>query len=119
MARLRPPRAVTTITTYLMDEKKTSSWDDLIKEIGAAPAPDALERKRPAIETTFTPPPVVAAPPKPKASNWGGLASELGIEVPPEPTPPPKPKAEAKAKPEPKPKPEPKVKAEAKSKSEP
>ena len=33
MARLRPPRAVTTITTYLMDEKKTSSWADLIKEI--------------------------------------------------------------------------------------
>ena len=40
-----------------MDDKKTSSWDDLIKDIGASPAPDALERKRPAIETTFNPPP--------------------------------------------------------------
>ena len=86
-----------------MDDKKTSSWDDLIKDIGASPAPDALERKRPAIETTFNPPPIVAAPPKPKASDWGGLASQLGIEVPPEPTPPPKPKAEPKAKAEPKP----------------
>ena len=43
-----------------MDEKHTaSSWDDLIKQVGAAPAPDATERKRSAIETTFEPPPAI------------------------------------------------------------
>src|SRR5690606_22424617 len=102
-----------------MDDKKTSSWDDLIKDIGASPAPDALERKRPAIETTFNPPPIVAAPPKPKASDWGGLASQPGIQVPPEPPPPPKPKAETTRKADPKPTPKAEPKAEPKAKSEP
>ena len=86
----------------MMDDKKTSSWDDLIKDIGASPAPDALERKRPAIETTFNPPPIVAAPPKPKASDWGSLASQLSIEVPPQPPPPPKPSTEPTAQTDPK-----------------
>ncbi|HEX6963834.1 MAG TPA: hypothetical protein VF175_18345 [Lacipirellula sp.] len=70
-----------------MDEQKPkSSWDDLLKEIGAAPPPDALERKRPAIETTFEPPPEVNVEAvKPKAGDWNALASDLGIEVKEEP----------------------------------
>jgi ribonuclease E len=66
-----------------MDEKKsTSSWDDLLKQVGAAPPPDALERKRPAIETTFEPPPEAIVPAvKPKPGDWNALASELGLEV--------------------------------------
>jgi hypothetical protein len=70
-----------------MDEQKPkSSWDDLIKEIGAAPPPDALERKRPAIETTFDPPPEVNVEAvKPKRGNWNALANELGIETTEEP----------------------------------
>jgi hypothetical protein len=60
-----------------------SSWDDLIKQLGAEPPADALERRRPAIETEFKPPP---APPvgKPKPGDWNALASELGVELPPE-----------------------------------
>jgi len=70
-----------------MDDKQTSSsWDDLIKQIGAAPPPDALERKRPAIETQFEPP--AAPPPKPKPGDWNALADKLGVEVPAEPEPP-------------------------------
>src|SRR5687768_2466135 len=70
-----------------MDEKKSgSSWDDLLKQIGAAPPPDALERKRPAIETTFEPPPEVQhSAVKPKPGDWNALASELGVEVRDEP----------------------------------
>jgi hypothetical protein len=70
-----------------MDEKKpASSWDDLLKQIGAAPPPDALERKRPAIETTFEPPPEVdVSAVKPKPGDWNALASELGVEVREEP----------------------------------
>ena len=68
----------------MADKQSPSSWDDLIKQIGAAPAPDALERKRPAIETKFDPPPAVdAAAVKPKPGDWNALAGELGIEAPP------------------------------------
>ncbi|RIK83034.1 MAG: hypothetical protein DCC67_06395 [Planctomycetota bacterium] len=72
-----------------MAEKSPSSWDDLIKQLGAAPPPDALERRRPAIETSFQPPEVASPPAKPKAGNWNALASQLGIELPPEPEPAP------------------------------
>ena len=66
-----------------MDEKQpASSWDDLIKQIGAAPAPDALERKRPAIETKFDPPPAInPAAVKPKPGDWNALADKLGVEA--------------------------------------
>src|SRR5262245_34160945 len=68
-----------------MDENNPSSWDDLINEIGATPAPDAGERRRPAIETKFEPKPAKAPPiPKAKPGNWNALADELGVEVPPE-----------------------------------
>jgi hypothetical protein len=71
-----------------MDEQNPkSSWDDLLKQIGAAPPPDALERKRPAIETTFEPPPEVdVSAVKPKPGDWNALANELGVEVRDEPT---------------------------------
>jgi hypothetical protein len=73
-----------------MDEKD-SSWDELIKEIGAAPPPDALERKRPAIETQFEPPPAAAQPAKPQRGDWNALADELGIEAREAPEPPRRP----------------------------
>jgi hypothetical protein len=63
-----------------MDEKKSSSWDELIEQLGAAPQPDALERRRPAIENEFEPPPVAPAP-KNKPSDWNALADQLGVEV--------------------------------------
>ncbi len=70
-----------------MDEKNPSSWDDLLNQIGVTPTSDADQRRRPAIETTFEPPPTSASAPKPKPkpSDWNALASNLGIEVPPEP----------------------------------
>jgi ribonuclease E len=85
-----------------MDEKKpSSSWDDLVRQVGAEPAPDALERRRPAIETTFEAPaaPVPAA--KPKAGDWGALASQLGVEATEPPAPPARPakRADAPARP--------------------
>jgi hypothetical protein len=70
-----------------MDEKE-SSWDELIKEIGAAPPPDALERKRPAIETRFEPPPPDVQPAKPQRGDWNALADELGLEAREAPEPP-------------------------------
>ena len=64
-----------------MDEKPSdSSWDDLLKQIGAAPSPDALERRRPAIETPVEPPPKLPAPRKQKAGDWNALGSQLGLE---------------------------------------
>jgi hypothetical protein len=77
-----------------MNEKKpTSSWDDLITQIGAKPPADALERKRPAIETTFEPPAVAdPAAVRPKPGDWNALADQLGVDVPPE-EPAPKPRA--------------------------
>ncbi|MCC6493671.1 MAG: hypothetical protein IT424_11700, partial [Pirellulales bacterium] len=71
-----------------MAENSSSSWDDLIKQLGAEPAPDALERKRSAIETSFQPPAVSAPPARAKGGDWNALAGELGIELPPEPEPP-------------------------------
>jgi hypothetical protein len=92
---MQPPRgsridAAPFFTEHMaMDEKKpTSSWDDLIKQVGAEPAADALERKRPAIETTFEPPPEIdASAIKAKPSDWNALADTLGIEAR-EPEPP-------------------------------
>jgi hypothetical protein len=72
----------------VMDEKNTSSWDDLLQQLGAEPAPDALERKRPAIETQLEPPAAAAPPPKAKRGDWNALADQFGIEVPAEPEPP-------------------------------
>jgi hypothetical protein len=73
-----------------MDEKNTSSWDDLLQQLGAEPAPDALERKRPAIETQLEPPAAAAPPPKAKRGDWNALADQFGIEVPEEAEPPQK-----------------------------
>jgi ribonuclease E len=85
----RQPRPL--VDTAMDENKPASSWDDLLKEIGANPVSDAAERRRPAIENTFDPPPVAkVAPPKPKPGNWNALASDLGIEVPPEPATPAK-----------------------------
>ncbi len=68
-----------------MDEKpSSSSWDDILKEVGATPAPDAVERRRPAIENTFDPPPNRRPAPKTKPGNWNALATELGVDAPPE-----------------------------------
>jgi ribonuclease E len=78
-----------------MDEKPKSSWDDLIQQVGAAPAPDALERKRPAVTAKFDPPPISAPPAAAKPSDWNALASNLGVEA----TEPP-PRAAAADKPE-------------------
>jgi hypothetical protein len=85
-----------------MDEKQpASSWDDLLKDIGAAPAPEAFERKRKAIETPVEPPVHRPAPPpvKPKAGDWGALGSSLGIEPSESPAPPAKSAAAAKPAP--------------------
>ncbi len=71
-----------------MDEKHSSSWDDLLQQLGAEPAPDALERKRPAIETQLEPPAAAAPPPKAKRGDWNALADQFGIEVPAELEPP-------------------------------
>jgi hypothetical protein len=70
-----------------MDEKNPSSWDDLLNQIGVTPTSDADQRRRPAIETTFDPPPATASAhkPKPKPSDWKALANNLGIEAPAEP----------------------------------
>lgn len=70
-----------------MDEKNPSSWDDLLNQIGVTPTSDADQRRRPAIETTFDPPPASpsAPKPKPKPSDWNALADNLGIEAPSEP----------------------------------
>jgi hypothetical protein len=71
-----------------MDEKKASSWDDLLHELGAQPAPEALER-RPAIETQFEPP-VAGHAPKSKRGDWNALADQLGVDVPAEEPPRPR-----------------------------
>lgn len=82
-------RAAITRADAMDDKKPSSSWDDLIKQVGAAPAPDALERKRPAIETTFDPPPAInPAAVKPKPGDWNALADTLGIDAPAPAEPP-------------------------------
>jgi hypothetical protein len=73
-----------------MEDKPSSSWDELIQQIGAAPPPDALERKRPAVTAKFDPPPVSAPPAEAKPSDWGALASKLGLEAT---EPPPQPRS--------------------------
>jgi hypothetical protein len=73
-----------------MDENQSTSWDDLIKQLGAAPPADATERKRPAIETQFEPPATTTPPARPVAGDWSSLAHELGVEAaePERPAPP-------------------------------
>jgi ribonuclease E len=89
-------------STMNEENENGSPWDSLIGDLGVEISPDALERKQPAPQEL---PKVVAerkeiAPPAAAPSDWGGLASELGIEVPPEEPAPPKAAPVARKEPE-------------------
>ena len=73
------------------DNKKKSSWDELVQDLGANPDDAAFERKQPESQEI---PPTVAwdeveelPEPAPAPSDWGGLAASLGLEVPAEEEP--------------------------------
>lgn len=73
------------------ENENASPWDSLIGELGVEVNPEALERKQPTPQKV---PPIAAerhevAPPVPAPSDWGALASSLGLEVPAEEPPRP------------------------------
>ena len=68
------------------ETENESPWDSLIGELGVEIKPEALQRKQPAPQEL---PAKIhewteVAPPAAAPSDWAGLASSLGLEVPPE-----------------------------------
>lgn len=88
----RPHCRPATIMNEENEKTEPSPWDSLIGELGVDVSPEALERKQPAAQPlpTLVHERKQVAPEPAAPSDWAGLASSLGLEVPLEEAPPAK-----------------------------
>lgn len=84
-------RNVSSYQQTMPEPSSADPWSALVNQLGVEPAaqPEITPAAAPVEPSTpQAPPPKAAAPKKPRpAANWGNIAGQLGVDVPPEPEP--------------------------------